>query len=656
LSESTEETSYLQKVLALARSSGKYVQRLWRAKIDFSRFSDFMAPIFSSIYSTLAKAVTQAAGYSETMRKLYLNRLMFIPPFNLLVEKPTPSEEELAPIQMGRANVAFLFNVTMARKNARKLTERLAPRTPKPAATATPAPLLGAEVAEEGTEETATTVPEIVATFHGGVNSKVAPSMKGMTSVLRRYHSRKLLSPPLRATPKPLMKGTTQVAGAPSYPLAATAEKEAPQLQLAEGSSVTFYPQEMDTEILAVVSIPVVQFGAEAARSVGYATGLPSMLMQHGSPVLANLPAFPAVSAASATESAESQVSMPVETQISMPFERLKPEVVVSLNSAAKLPSTVFDQNIPILSSLVLSTAQTPETTVPRVEPSSRYAASATFPSMGLSPLSTSLREVFPYLTSLAHSVSRAIRATVPRLSAVPTAASTAAKFVMRTLLQRVSSVEAPSSLTRAGFALSRPKIEGKPVEVEAFRLPQIVSSLLVGLSQEYPLLSGEAEIGEALASTVDLTAVPEETLLLDTVPEVKTVSKLSTAIALASSESLIAQRLQQEPGSLTGGLHVARSLPAETFGVGAFSPARAAMVNRMVGASAWLASRGKPAPWGPSGPPRTSKLSQVQHTVQNTFNITLAEAKDADLRDLERKINRILSEQIRRYYGSTKI
>jgi hypothetical protein len=647
LNESTEETSYLQKVLELAQSSGKYVQRL-RAKIDFSRFSDFMAPIFSSIYSTLAKAIKQTAGYSEAIRKLYLNRLMFIPPFNLLAEKQTPSEEELAPIQMGRANVAFLFNVTVARKTARKLTERLVSRAPKPAAAATPASLLGGEVAEEGAEETAETVPGIVAPFHGGFNSKIAPSMKSMTSVLRRYHSRKLLSPSLRATSKPLMKGTAQVEGAPSYPLAATAEKEAPQRQLAEGPSAASYPQEMDTEILAVVSIPVVQFGAEAARSVGYAAGLPSMLMQHGSSVLANLPAFSAVSAASATESAEPQVSMPAG--------RLTPEVVASLDSAAKLPSTVFDQNIPILSSLVLSTASTPETTVPGIEPSYSYAGSATFPSMGLSPLSASLRVVSPYLTSLTHSVSKAVRATVSQFSAVSTAASTAAKLVMRTLLQHVSSVEAPSVLTRAGFALSKPKIEGKPVEVEAFRLPQIVSSLLVGLSQKYPLLSGEAEIGEALASTVDLTVVPEETLLLGTVPEVKTVSKLSTAIALASSESLIAQRIQQEPGSLMGGLHVARSLPAETFGAGAFSPVGATWVSRMAGASTLLASGGKPAPWGPSGPPRTSKLSPVQRTVQNTFNITLAEAKDVDLRDLERKISRILSEQIRRYYGSTKI
>lgn len=669
MNESTEETSYIQKVLALARSSGKIVERLWRAKIDFSRFGDFIAPIFSSIYSTIAKATTQVAGYNETIRKLYVNRLMVVPPFNLMATKPTPTEEDSAQIEMGKANVAFLFNVNVARKTARKLTARLAPRTPKPAPT--PTPLLGAGVAEEGAEKAVETVPEIVAAVQGGFKSKIAPSIKGMTSVVRRVSSQKLLSPSFRATPKPLVRAIPQVESAPSYPLAATPEKEVPQLQLPESPSVTSYPYEMDTEIVALVSIPVVQFGAEATKSVGYAAGLPGMLMTQGTPIQAE------PSAASTAVSAEAPVSMPAipfgaEAAKSVGYAAalpsmlmhmgtsflVKPSVTSTAESAAKFPSSVVDKSIPMFSSVVLSTAAAPETATPSIGAAPSYAGSATVASTSLSPLSTSLKEVAPHLAALAYSVSKVVRATVPRLSAVSTAAaSTAAKVVMRTLLQSVPSVEAPEVMTRAGWALSRPNIEGKPSEVEAFRLPQIVTSLLVGLNQKYPLLTGETELGETLASTVDLTvAGPEETLLLDTVPEVKTFSKLSTAIALASSESLIAQRLQQEPGILADGLHVARSLPAETFGVGAFSPAGASRVSSsMATASSLLARRGKPAPWAASGPSRTSKLSPAKQTVHNTFNIAVPESTDADLRDLERKINRILSEQMRRYYGSTK-
>ena len=461
-------------------------------------------------------------------------------------------------------------------------------------------------------------MPEIVTTFQYGFNSKIAPSMKGMTSILRRVHSSQLASP-LRMTSKPVK--TSQVESASTYPMGTAPEKEVPQSRLSEDPSVSSFPQEVNTEILAVVSIPVFQFEASAARSVGYAARLPRTLMQQGSPILANLAAFPTVSAESA------------EAQVSMPFEESGPKVV---------------------GSAVLSKTS-PETAAPTMAPSPCYVESAAFPLMGISPLSTTVKEISPYLSALAYSVSRAVRATVPRISAVPAAASTAAKFVRRTLLQRVSSVEAPKVLSRSGHALSRPKIEGKPIEVEAFRLPQMVTSLFVGLSQQYPLLSDEAEIGEALASTIDMTVVPEETLLLDTMPEMKTISKLSTAITSASSERLVAQSLKQEPGSLNGGLYIARSLPAETFGVRTFSPLRATNVSGMAGASR-LASRGKPVPWGPSGPPRTPNMGPAHRTVQNTFNITLAEAKDADLRDLERKINRILSEQIRRYYGSTKI
>ena len=681
MNESTEETSYIQKVLALARSSGKIVERLWRAKIDFSRFGDFISPIFSSIYSTIAKATTQVAGYNETVRKLYVNRLMFVPPFNLMAPKAAHTAEESAQIEMGQANVAFLFNVNVARKTAKKLTKSLAPRTPKPALA--PTPLLG-EVAEEGTQKAVETVPEIVAAVQDGLNQKIAPSIKGMTSVFRRVGSQKFLAPSFRATPKPLMRAVSQVESVPSVPSVATPEKGAPQLQLPESPSVTSYPYEMDTEIVALVSIPVVHFGAEAAKSVGYAAGLPSMLMTQGTAIQAEPSAAPTAVSTEApvsmsaiqfgAEAAKSVgyaaalpsllmqrgtpiLAKPSVTSTAEPAGSSSPQVMGPYESAAKLQSSVLDKSVPMFSSVVLSTVAAPETATATSEATASYAGSATVASTSLSPLSASLKEVAPQLATLAHSVSKVVRATAHSLSAFPTVASTAAKTVMRTLLQSVPSVEAPTVMARAGWTLSRPKIEGKPSEVEAFRVPQIVTSLLVGLNQKYPLLTGEAELGKTLTSTVDLTgAVPQETLLMDTVPEVKTFSKLSTAIALASSESLIAQRLQQEPGILSDGLHIARSLPAETFGVGAFSPARASRISSsMATASSSLAHHGKPAPWGPSGPPRTSKLSPAKQTVHNTFNIAVPESTDADLRDLERKINRILSEQMRRYYGSTK-
>jgi len=424
---------------------------------------------------------------------------------------------------------------------------------------------------------------------------------------------------------------------------------------------VTSYQhKEMKVEFLTLVSIPFVQFGAEAARSFGYATGLPKILMQQEIPILTRSTAFPTVSAAPTVESLEFPVSMPVE-RLRSEVVGLRPDVVGSLDSVAKLPSYIFDQKIPILSSLVLSMVSTPKEPLPTIEPAPSYARAVPSPSVRPSPISSSLKEDAPDLTAWIYNVSKVLRATTPSLSAVPTAASTAEKIVTETLTQPVSSVKAPWSLTtpEPDLAPSRPETAGKPVEVEAFKLPQILTSLAVGLGQQYPLLAAGPEITETLASTVELTGVaPEETLPLETIPEVKTFSKLSTVVALASTESLIAQRLQEESSMLIEGMHVARSLPGETLtGLGAFSPTRTTMVSRMAAASTLLPPRAAPTRWVPPATQRPSKPSAVRPTVQNTFNITIAaESTKEDLRDLEKKISRILSDQIRRYYGSTRI
>ena len=742
MNESTEKTRYIQKVLALASSSGKYIERLWRVKIDVSRFGDFIAPLFSSIFNTLVKAATQLASYSGTIRELSLSRIMFLPPFDFFFREVTPSEEEFAPIEMGRANVSFLLNVNVARKTARKLTQRVATKTPKPALTLAPllfeaevieegvkepaksaypvvaavphavadfqtsfksritpsiqsivsaltlAPLLfEAEVIEEGVEEPAKSaypvvaavphavaaVPPVATDFQTSFRTKVAPGIKSIRAALQKYGRQTFLPASLLAISKPLVPVPSRFEGLPYHPSVAPPEKAAPQVSFPErplpvSPPVTSYPhKEMKDEFLTLVSIPFVQFGVGAARSFGYATGLPNVLMQQEIPILTRSTAFPAVSAAPAVESPEFPVSMPVERLRSEVISSrpavvgLRPDVVGSLESVTKLPSYVFDQKIPILSSLVFSMVSTPKEPLPTIEPAPSYASAVPSPSVRPSPISSSLKEDAPDLTAWVHNVSKVLRATTLSLSAVPTAASTAEKILTETLTQSVSRVEAPWSLTapEPDLAPSRPETAGKPVEVEAFKLSQILSSLAVGLGQQYSLLSGGAEISETLASAVELMGVaPEETLPLDTIPEVKTSSKLSTVVSLASIKSLIAQRLQEESSMLIKGMHVARSLPGETLsGLGAFSPTRTTMVSRIAAASTLLPPRAAPTRWVPTAPQRTSRPSAVRPTVQNTFNVTIAaESTKEDLRDLEKKISRILSDQIRRYYGSTRV
>jgi hypothetical protein len=55
--------------------------------------------------------------------------------------------------------------------------------------------------------------------------------------------------------------------------------------------------------------------------------------------------------------------------------------------------------------------------------------------------------------------------------------------------------------------------------------------------------------------------------------------------------------------------------------------------------------------------PPLQTRPRLMDHAVQNTISLTVsAESQEEDLRELERKISKILAEQLSRYYGSTRI
>ena len=565
MNDAKEKVEFMKKPFELAKSSRQYIERFWKKGIDVSKFSASIASLFSSVLNRMVKTVVRVVSFNRGIHELFLTRFMFLPPFGLWSRKVTPPEEEYFPTEMGRANVSFLFNVTVARKTAAELARRVAAKTPKPALLPRPAPLPEAELIEETVGEPAETVPHIVADLQSRFESKLAPSIKGVASALQEYGRQAILPVPLLVMPRPLLAGPARLEGPPSHPLVTPPEKEMPEVGLPERP----------------LHARVVSLRPEAVRSFRYATGLPSIVLEREIPILKRMAAF-------------------------------------SLVSPPKPPP-------------------------PSIEPSYRYPRLATLPPMRPSQIGQALEEVSPSLSSWIYGVSEILRGTALSLSAVPVAASTAERVVTETLVQPVSGLEAPRTLgtqepVSPYLAPSRPETGVGRTEVEAFRLPAIVASLIVALSQRYPLLE---------------TAAPGR------MPEVKTFSKLPTVIALAAAESLIAQRLQHESSALIREMQVARSSYGERLGeLGASGPIRTTMLGKLATAAPSLLSTLEPyAPGISSVPPPPARLGPVSPSVQNTFNITIsAESAEEDLRDLERKINRILSEQMRRYYGSTRI
>jgi len=603
---------FIEKTLMLAKSSRQYIERLWKMQLDVSKCGASIVSVFLPIFGTLAKAVMQVLSFSRGIRELFLTKFVFLPPFDLQSRRVTPPREEYFPVEMGRANVSFLFNVNVTRKLALELARRVAVKTPKPALLPEPARLPEPELIEETTEElveeTAKTVPNIAADLQSRFESKLAPSIQHIASAFQEYGRQTILLAPLPEMPKPLPAGPSRFEGPPSLPLVAPPEKEAPQVGLSEKPEAVIPEipspprKEAKVEPSPPISVPVVRLRPEAARAFEYATGLPSVVVEREVPVLGATAAFPLVS----------------------PLKR----------------------------------------PLPSIEPSYRYPRPTTLSPMRPSQIGRILEEVSPSLTSWIYGVSEILRGTAVSLSAVPIAASTAQRVLMETLIQPVSSLEAPKTLgiqepVSPGLPPSRPEMGVRHVEVEAFKIPAIVASLIVALSQRYPLLFSEPATSEPWEIPVEPARVaPEETSALGRMAEVKSFSKLPTVIALAAAESLIAQRLHHEFNVLSREMQVARSSYGERLGeLGAFGPIRTTMLTKLAKAAPALLPTLEPfVPGVPSVPPPPARVSPVGPTIQNTFNLTIsAESAEEDLRDLERKVSRILSEQIRRYYGSTR-
>jgi hypothetical protein len=414
---------------------------------------------------------------------------------------------------------------------------------------------------------------------------------------------------PLPEMPKPLPAAPSRLEGPQPLPLMAPPEKRAPQLGLPEKPEAVIPEipspphKEAKVESSPPISIPVVKLRPEAARAFEYATGLPSVVVEREVPVLGATAAFPLVS----------------------PLKRPPPSIGLSY----------------------------------------RYPRPSTLSPMRPSQIGRILEEVSPSLTSWIYGVSEILRGTAVSLSAVPIAASAAQRVVTETLIQPVSSLEAPKTLgtqepVSPGLTPSRPEMGVRHVEVEAFKIPAIVASLVVALGQRYPLLFGEPATSEPWEIPFEPARVaPEETSALGRMGEVRSFSKLPTVIALAAAESLIAQRLHHEFNVLSREMQVARSSYGERLGeLGAFGPIRTTMLTKLAKAAPALLPTLEPfVPGVPSAPSPPARVGPVGPSIQNTFNLTIsAESAEEDLRDLERKVSRILSEQMRRYYGSTRI
>ena len=618
-----EKTNFMEKPIMLALSSQQYIKGLWKIGTEVTSLYAPITLIFSSIFNTLAKAILREVSFYRVFYELYLTRFTFLPSHNLGIRRVAQTEEEYIQAEMGRANVSFLLNVILARKMGVDLGRRVAEKAPEPAFLPT------AELTEETVrtpfEEPART-PNIVADLQSRFKSKLAPSIKSMTSAMKEYSKQTILTIPLMAMPRLSLVGPAKLEALPSRTSVPPTEKEGPQVGVPEGPMVGISP----------VPAHVARLSPEAVRSFAYAAALPSIVLEQEAPILKTAAASHLASPPSPKKE-ETRVSPPegMLTEIShtpslryeeatvepkrpivTPGARLSPEAVRSFGYSTELSRIVSGLEVPM-------------------------------PSYPKTPMRAPMPEGLPPSpTSRTYEESETLRSTAFSLSAVQVAASTAQRIVAEALIQPIS-LEAPwtmstQELISTNLPAFRPKARIEQIGVEAIRLQEPITSTVAAYSQRY-------------APAIELTPIaPEE----EQASETKRPSKLQATIGLAATESSIAQRLQQQFTALISEMQATRSPYGETLAeLGAIGPARAAITRELAAAPALSRVFEHYFPNAPSTIPPSAGPSPVTPTIQNTFNITIAaESMEEDFRDLESKISKILSEQIRRYYGSMRI
>lgn len=621
-----EKTNFMEKPIMLALSSQQYIKGLWKIGTEVSSLYAPITLIFSSIFNTLAKAVLREVSFYRVFCELYVTRFTFLPPYNLGIRRVAQTEEEYIQAEMGRANVSFLLNVILARKMGVDLGRRVAEKAPEPAFL--PTAELTEGTMEKPFEEPAR-APNIVADLQSRFESKLAPSIKGMTSAMKEYSKQTILTIPLIAMPRLSLVGPAKLEALSSRALAPPMEKEGSQVGVPEGPMVGISP----------VPAHVARLSPEAVRSFAYAAALPSIVLEQEAPILKTATASHLASPPSPKKE-ETRVSPPkgMLTEIShtpslryeeatveprRPGARLSPEAVRSFGYSTELSR--------IVSGLEVTMPSYPKTPMRAPMPTSQISLPEGLP---------------PSPTSRTYEESQTLRSTAFSLSAVQVAASAAQRIVAEALIQPIS-LEASwtmgtQELISTNLPAFRPKARIEQIGVEAIRLQEPITSTVAAYSQRY-------------GPAIELALIaPEE----EQARETKRPSKLQATIALAATESSIAQRLQQQFTALISEMQATRSPYGETLAeLGAIGPARAAITREPAAAPALSRAFQHYFPNASSTIPPSAGPSPATPTIQNTFNITIAaESMEEDFRDLESKISKILSEQIRRYYGSMRI
>jgi hypothetical protein len=652
--------------------------------------------ILASFFSALFNAILQEQYFSKVINDLTLTRFNLFYTFDLWTQGVTQLEEEYSRAETGKPDISFQLRFSVARKLASDLTARLLKQTAKVGLVPEVAPPLEAAITAEAAKRKLETIGEImihhVAELQTELASKLEPSTKNMYPILLELEKQAIPITSLVAMAKPAIVVPTSSESLFTYRFAATKGEETVEAGLLghPSTEATQTPsptpvRETTTEAVPSRVAAGTRLSIETEKSVGGDVKMPAAVMDYQKQMLAEIMPLGLTSGvklnAEASKALGYAVKMPstvLEYQKQMLAEtipsgltsgvKLNPEASKALDNAVMMPTAISVQQKPFLKiASILSRAFSVPTTVssPSIQQPYYYPekVSETLTPMPSSQISLLLKEISPPLASWIYQESEVLRSTGIHLSAVPVAASSAERVITETLIQPISSLEPPhiyGSHERVSQSVAphSPAIGAKPKQVEAFRVPSILTSLVASYAQTYPMPSLEPAAVEIYETIFETERTHSTFAKPSKITEEQRLHRLPTVLALAGAESLIAQRLQRELGAFMKEVQTSQSAYAETLAeLSTSGPISTGMSSGLVPTAASLAAIESYAPSSQPVSAPTYKPSPVNPPIQHAINLTVStDTSEEDLRELERKINRILSEQVSRYYGSSRI
>lgn len=605
-----EQVNFMQQYVELAKSSQYLIESLWEIGTEVSKFNVPLISVFFPFFETFSNIFYYQSSLYKSVYNFNLPIFSSVFPYYPGDKKVPERVGEKISVKTGKLAFPLFFDFSVIGEVSRVAFPKTEEKTKLDSFRKPSEKYVADNALKDLSKDVSQKTPvHSILEMQTQLWSQIAPSVKILSSVFLQYEKQVVPLPLLMAMSKSAILDHNDFLGFTAYRFSTFSKEEKvksafPKHSTKKFNKKTLLDKETISETTTTYLIGGITFGPETLRVVDFVANLSTAI---------------------------------VEKQI--PFQKVLTNIsrlsLLSISSLGDAPSYQYGEPV-----------SEPPTSIPP------------------NPIDLRLEKNFKFSDSFINKSSTSLDAIRGSLLALPAEAAAVEKLVAETLIQPISSSEesksyedresSESGLTPTNF---KPVLTQTPIE--AFRLPSILTSVISNYIQSYSIISSEPISSQIYQTSIDTERFTlEESKPTTEKSESNQLSKSLITLALATTQKLLTKVHQQETTTFMKKIQILRLTYASSIAdFGAAGPIRTTMLGE-VASGLGVPSVIEPSSFNESvvlqQPPLDGSFSSMN---QDAVNVTVfAELAEEDLRNLERKIHRILSDQMSRYYGSSMI